>query len=65
MTFKDEIKALLNSESKVNIIKQAFVFQLGLKIWKTNIEVQKINGTTLEIYKIIVFTFFILNKYGH
>ncbi len=40
----------------------AFALQLGLKIWKTNIGVQKIDGTTLEIYKMVISTFFILDK---
>ena len=41
---------------------QAFTYQLGLKIWKTNIGAQKIDGTTLEICGIIVFPFSILDK---
>ncbi len=45
-------------------MSQAFAQQLGLKIRKTNVEAQKIDGTTLEIYKIVVFTFSILDKNG-
>ncbi len=30
--FKDQTKALLNSKSKVNVMSQAFIFQLGPKI---------------------------------
>ena len=37
-------------------------FSLGLKIRQTNIGIQKIDGITLEIYKIIVSTFFLLDK---
>ena len=43
-------------------MSQVFAFQLGFKIQKTNIGVQKIDGTTLEIYRIVVSTFFILDK---
>ena len=32
MTFKDQIKALLDSKSKINLISQAFIAQLGFKI---------------------------------
>lgn len=40
----------------------AFALQLGLKIQKTNMKARKIDGTILEIYEIVVFTLFILNK---
>ncbi len=52
----------MDSGSEVNAINQAFVSQLGLKIWKTNVEAQKIDGTTLETYGIVVSTFSILDK---
>ena len=41
-----------------------FTSQLGLKIWKTNIEVQKIDGTTLETYEMVVSIFSLSNKDG-
>ena len=62
--FKDQTKALLDSESKVNAMSQAFAHQLGLTIWKTNVGAQKINGTTLKTYGMVVSTFFILDKDG-
>ncbi len=40
----------------------SFWFTTRPQIWKTNIEVQKINGTTLETYEIILSIFFVLNK---
>ena len=64
ITFKDQTKALLNSKSKVNARSQVFAHQLGLTIWKTNIGAQKINGTTLETYGIVVTTFFVSHKDG-
>ncbi len=64
VTFKNLIKALLDSESEVNIISQVFASLLGLKIQKTNIGAQKINNTILEAYKIVVFKFFVLEKDG-
>ncbi len=49
VTFKkNQIEALLDSGSEVNAMSQAFAQQLGLKIRKTNVGVQKIDGTTLE-----------------
>ncbi len=64
VTFKDQTKALLNSRSKVNVISQVFAQQLGLKIRKTNVRAQKIDGTTLETYQMVVSTFFMSNKDG-
>ncbi len=64
VTFKDQIEALLNSRSKVNAMCQAFAQKLGLKICKTNIGVQKIDGTTLETYGMVVFTFSVTDKDG-
>lgn len=43
-------------------MSQAFAFQLGIKIRKTNIRDQKINNITLETNKIVVSTFSIFNK---
>ena len=40
----------------------AFASQLGLKIQKTNVEVQKIDNTTLKTSGIVVPTSFLSNK---
>ncbi len=45
-------------------MSQAFAYQLGLTIWKTNMRDQKINCTTMETYKMVVSTFSVLNKDG-
>ena len=39
-----------------------FTHELIFKTQKTNVEAQKINSTTLKIYKIIVFIFSVSNK---
>ncbi len=64
VTFKDQTEALLNSESEVNTMSQAFAQQLSLKISKTNVGTQKIDSNTLEIYRMVVPTFYILDKDG-
>ncbi len=64
ITFKNQTKALLNSESEVNTMNQAFAHQLGLKICKTNVGAQKIDDTTLEIYQIVISTFSVSDKDG-
>ena len=40
MIFKDKTKALLNLKNKVNIISQAFAFQLSFKIRKSILELK-------------------------
>ena len=45
-------------------MSQTFIHQLGRTIWKTNVGAQKINGTTLEIYGMVVTIFSMLDKDG-
>ncbi len=54
VTFQDQTEALLDSGSEVNAMSQAFALQLGLKTRKTNFGAQKIDGTTLETYGMVV-----------
>ncbi len=62
VTFKDRTEALLDSGSEVNAMSQAFAQQLGLKICKTNVGTQKINGTTLETYGMVVYILSVSDK---
>ncbi len=62
VTFKDQTEALLKSGSEVNAMSQAFAHQLGLKIQKINIEIQKIDSITLKTYGMVVFTIFLSDK---
>ncbi len=62
--FKAQTETLLDSGSKVNAMSQTFAQQLGLKIRKTNIGAQKIDGTTLETYEIVVSIFSVSDKDG-
>ncbi len=64
VTFKDQTEALLDSRSEINAISQAFAQQLGLKICKTNVGAQKIDGTTLETHGMVVSTFSVSDKDG-
>ncbi len=62
--FKDQTEALFNSRSEVNAMSQVFAQQLGLKIRKTNVRAQKIDGTTLETFGVVISTFSISDKDG-
>lgn len=61
VTFKNQNEALLDSRSKVNIMSQTFASQIGLKTWRTDVAARKINVTTLETYKMVVFSFFVVD----
>ena len=64
VTFKNQIEVLLDSGSEVKVMNPVFASQLGLRIWKTNVEAQKIDDTTLETYGMVVSTFSLSDKDG-
>lgn len=57
-----KIQALLDSSNEVNSIIAAFVAILSLKVWPTNIKIQKINNSILEIFEMILVSFEVENK---
>ena len=59
---KAQVRALIDSESEVNAIHLTFAKQLGLPIRSTDIRAQKIDGTMLDIYRIIVIAFSVMDK---
>ena len=64
--FKDingaQVQALINSESEVNAIHPTFTKQLGFLIQPTDVGVQKVDGTTVDNYGIVVAAFSMVNK---
>ena len=54
--------ALIDLGSKVNTIYPSFVKQLGLPIRLTDVEAQKIDSITLEIYGMVVTAFSMVDK---
>ena len=53
---------LFDSGSRINAIHPTFAWELGLLIIPTDIKAQKINGTTLDIYGIVVAAFSVTDK---
>ena len=51
---QEQVRALLNSGSKVNTISLAYAKRLNLKTWKINIGAQKINGSALETFEMVI-----------
>ena len=56
------VLVLFDSGSKVNAVYPAFAKELGLPIRPTDVGVQKIDGTTLETYEIVVAAFSVEDK---
>ena len=54
---KKQVKILLNSGSEVNAMNPNFARKLGLKVWKTNVGAQKIDGSVLETFGIVIADF--------
>ena len=54
---QEQIKALLNTDNEVNAINLAFAWKLALYIWKTNVGNQKIDGSILEIFGMVIANF--------
>ena len=49
-----QVQALLNSGSEVNAMNPAYAEKLGLRIRKTNVGTQKIDGSSLDTFGIVI-----------
>ena len=56
------VLALFDSGSKVNAIYLTFAKELGLPIRPTDVGAQKIDGTMLDTYGIVVIAFLVTDK---
>ena len=56
------VLALLDSSSRVNAIHLTFAKELDLPIRPTDVEIQKIDGTMLNTFGIIVVAFSVMHK---
>ena len=59
---KKSVSVLFDLGSKVDVVYLAFVKELGLPIRLTSVKAQKIDGITLDIYRIVVAAFSIKGK---
>ena len=48
---------MLNSSSKINVINSAYIENLGLKTRKTNVGAQKIDGSALVTFEMVITDF--------
>ena len=58
----DPMSALFNSGNEVNVMDLAFTEKLGFVMQTTNVGAQKINGTTLKTYKMMVAAFSVTDQ---
>lgn len=61
---KNKVQALINSDSKVNVIISIYTLKLGLQVCHTNIRTQKIDGFTFKIFKMVLASFQIKDSTG-
>ena len=54
---QEQVRALLNSGSEINAMNSAYAKRLGLKTWKTDIGAQKIDGSALESFGMVIADF--------
>ena len=59
-----DVLALLDSGSKVNTITSAYVAHLGFKVRVTDVGAQKIDGSSLATYGIVIAAFQVIDKLG-
>ena len=58
------VRALIDLESEVNAIILAYALKLALKVYSTNVEAQKIDGSTFEIFEIVLASLLVEDKLG-
>ena len=61
---KKEVQALIDSGSEVNAMSPAYASKLGLKVHHTDVGAQKIDGSTLETFGMVLASFQVEDKLG-
>ena len=51
------IRALIDSDNEVNAMTPAYTSKLGLKVYPTDVGAQKIDGSTLKTFGIVLASF--------
>ena len=61
---QEQIRALFDSGSEINAINPVLARKLGLQIQKTNVEAQKIDGSALKTFGVVIADFQVEDKGG-
>ena len=59
-----EVRALIDLGSELNAISPAYTSKLGLKVCHTDVGAQKIDGSTLETFGMVLASFQVEDKLG-
>ena len=59
-----DVKALIDSGSEVNAMTPAYALKLDLRACHTNVGAQKIDGSTLETFGMVLASFQVEDKLG-
>ena len=59
-----DVLDLLNSKNEVNAMTPAYVAHLNLKVRVTNVNAQKIDRSSLDIYNMVLAAFQVVDKLG-
>ena len=54
---QEQIKVLLDNNGKINTMTPDYIKKLGFETRKTNVGAQKIDGSTLETFKMVITNF--------
>ena len=52
-----QVKALLDSGSKINTMSPVYIKKLDFKTWKINVKVQNIDGSILATFGMVIADF--------
>ena len=61
---KVQVQALFDFGSEINAITLEYILKLGLKVCPTNIGAQKIDGSTLKTFEMVLASFQVENTFG-
>ena len=61
---KNKAWALIDFGSKVNAMTPAYVSKLGLRVRQTNFGAQKVNGSILKTFEMVLASFQVEDKLG-
>ena len=59
---KKEVQALIDSGSEVNVMTPAYTLKLGLQVYRNDVGAQKIDGSTLQTFRMILANFQVEDK---
>ena len=59
---QEQVRVLFDINSKINTMSPAYIIKLIFKTWKTNVGAQKINGSSLEIFGMVITDFQVEDK---